>query len=160
MPSTPRVFISILPFLTFTLEITSTKQSASQPFFDNSASMSVIFLLSFSLPFSTMYFSIEPDSTIAESQSAIFIQLRSLPLFNVEATLRHTISIEIPKKNVISITKKRFGLLRISFTAMKNTGRTGFLPRLIKPFFLYRSPVVPFRIASIGVNFLTFRVLI
>ena len=55
--------------------------------------------------------------------------------------------------------RNRFGLLRISLTAMKNTGFTGFLPSLMIPFFLYLSPVVPLRIASTGVNFFTLRVL-
>ena len=158
-PSTPWVFSSVSPLTTTTFEMVSTKQSASQPFSARSDSTSAILLLSFSLPSGTMYFSIAPDSTTAASHSAILIQPSSLPLFIVDEIFSPIISIEMPMKNVNSIIKKRLGLLRMSLTAMKNTGLTGFLPSLMMPFFLYRSPVVPLRIASTGVNFFTLRVL-
>ena len=52
----------------------------------------------------------------------------------------------------------RFGLLSTSLKAMNAAGFMGNLLRRRIPFFLNRSPVVPLRMASTGVYFLTFPV--
>ncbi len=128
-------------------------QFAGIPFFSSLSSKLFKNFSSSSCPFSIENSAgLSPTTT---SLSTILNTLYKLPLFNVETVTESTRGSDVHTKNIIAIIQKRFGLLTISFSAKKDVDGNLLFPNFIQFFFLKRSPVCPFLIASMGFIFFT-----
>ena len=77
-------------------------------------------------------------------------------MVTVVFTMIKTSTVQIAMERITE--RYRFGVLLISFNARKSSVLPFDFFRLLPFFFLKRSPVCPFRIASMGESFFTFRV--